>query len=140
MSKNKQKSDSSDWDFERPKDALVDLKLEGKVISTDKIKAYKEKTIILWKLNTLTDAELLAWTVELLSRVEKRLEHLQEACVDCDNKGTEDEDNYVFNEQKYNAEKLKINEKAKELLDINFNFRFFPEEDLFERVGVELPK
>ncbi|SKB43692.1 hypothetical protein [Macellibacteroides fermentans] len=86
-------------------------------------------------LNKLSDAELLAWTVELQSRLHKSLEHLKDRCSDTINEGTDDED-YVFNEQKYMEAKAQINKEAIELLDKCFNFRFDEGVDLIKRMDI----
>lgn len=121
--------DENEWI--RPEGALIDMKLKTERLELTECTEFRAK------LRNLSDAELLAWAVELKSRLEKRLEHIKEACVDCDNEGTEDEDNYVLDEQKFNDEKLKINADAKKLLLINFDYLFEPVDDLYEVIDVK---
>ncbi len=96
---------------------------------------YSETNQLSQKMNKLSDAEILALSVELQGRLNKRLEHLQDHCTDTINEGTDKED-YVFNEQKYQEAKAQINKEAIELLDKCFNYRFDEGDDLIKMMDI----
>jgi len=96
---------------------------------------YSETIQLSQKINKLSDAEILAWTVELQGRLNKRLELLREECEDTINEGTDKED-WVFNEQKYLEAKAQINKEAIELLDKCFNYRFDEGDDLIKMMDI----
>jgi len=121
--------------FERPKDAVVDLKLEGKIISTDKDKAYVEKYAAQWKFHNLSNAEALAWAAFFQLHARRNLDALYNECSDVIDEGTEDEDTEI-NEVKYKEARLKISADANKLMYEHFDMDYTDIDDLFDYLGI----
>lgn len=121
--------------YERPKDAVVDLKLEGKIISTDKDKAYVEKYAAQWKFHNLSNAETLAWAALLLHHARKDLDALYENCSDVIDEGTEDEDTEI-NEVKFKEAKQKVSADANKLMLEHFDMDYTCIDDLYNDFGI----
>ena len=121
--------------IERPKDAVVDLKLEGKIISPDIQKAITEKFATLWKFHNLSLAETLAWAAFFQLHARRNLDALYNECSDVIDEGTEDEDTEI-NEVKYKEARLKISADANKLMYEHFDMDYTDIDDLFDYLGI----
>lgn len=107
------------------------MKLKNVMLSFEEHRELKSK------YKDLTNAEVLAWIVELTSYLEKRLESLRDNCSDPVNEGT-DEEEMVLNPFKYQTEKMKINKEVIQILDNNFYYQMDGVGDLFEAFGINV--
>lgn len=86
------------------------------------------------------NAEMLAIAFEVNHRMQKRVEGISDQCYYTTNEGTPDED-YEFDEEKYNLELVKLQQEAKKILVDELSWGFSEDgwsPDLFQELGIEI--
>lgn len=87
----------------------------------------------------MPDEMILALAYDLQLSAMKRLKGMYSECEITVNEGTPEED-LVTDEIAFAAMKVECDRKAKEILIQDFRWEFDGDEDLFERLGIDLDK
>lgn len=117
--------------WERPKGALIDMKLSSKDFSID------DHFDLVWKLYNLSDAETLAWVAIIDYVASKSLESIYHNSCDKVNEGTDDEDD-ILDEQRFKEARRKITEEAKQIIKNTYHYDLTDIDDLYDLFEVHI--